>query len=300
MNKISLKRTIRNSYLFRKTQSLQFLIDKKLNYFIHKNKFYKKVGYRLNLNNPQSFNEKIVWKKIHDRNSFLPLVADKYRVRFYIENVLGKENAKKILIPQLFVTENAKKIPFDRLPKDFVIKANHGSGTSLFIENGKFDKKEIIKRCKEWLNNPYGLTKHEWAYQKIDRKIVIEKMMKSERGDERLKDYKFYVFNGKCYFIFVNFESHTPNWAISIYDKNWKILPVSVNSLPTRKKIKKPKHLKEMISLAEKLGKKFDFVRVDLYYIKNKIYFGELTHYPWSGMARFNPRKFDFELGKIF
>ena len=262
-----------------------------------KRDFKEKTGYELDLENPKSFNQKVNWKKIYDRNPLLPIVADKYKVREYLRNFLGTQEAEKILVPLLYVTDNPDTIPFNDLPEEYIIKANHGSGTNIIVEKGKpIDRQRVIAQCKEWLNKPYGLFKHEWAYQRIKRKIVIEKLLRDENG-EIPKDYKFHVMNGKCQLIVV-FCGRFIDVNISYYDRSWNFLDVGFGSPPKRGRfVQKPDNLEDMIELAEFLGSPFDYIRVDLYSIKGQIYFGELTSYPLSGLLVFDPRSFDFELG---
>ena len=122
-----------------------YFLNKICNYKQEKIRFYKEVGYQLNLKNPKSYNEKIVWKKINDRNPLLPITADKYKVRSYIKKVLGEEKVKEILIPLLYVTDQPETIPFERLPSAFIVKPNHASGLIIIVENGHFNKKRDYK-----------------------------------------------------------------------------------------------------------------------------------------------------------
>jgi hypothetical protein len=262
-----------------------------------KKDFKEKTGYELDLRDPKSFNQKVNWKKIHDRNPVLPIVADKYRVREYLRYTLGIEEAEKILVPLLYVTDNPETIPFDDLPEEYIIKANHGSGTNIIVERGKpIDRQQIIAQCNEWLNKPYALYKHEWAYQSIKRKIIIEKLLRDEDGHIP-KDYKFHIMNGKCQLIVV-FSGRFIDVNISYYDRAWNFLDIGFGSPPKRGSfVQRPDNLDDMIKLAEFLGSPFDYIRVDLYSINGRIYFGELTNYPLSGLLVFDPRSFDFELG---
>jgi hypothetical protein len=173
-----------------------YFINRISNYRLEKIKFYKELGYPLNLKNPISFNEKIFWKKIYDRNPLLPVASDKYQVRSYVQVLLGEERAREILIPLLYVTNRPETIPFERLPSAFIIKPNHASGRNIIVKDGHYNQKEIIKTCQRWLKTPYGLEKLEWAYQSIKRKIVIEELLLEE--GEVPTDFKFHMFHGKC------------------------------------------------------------------------------------------------------
>jgi hypothetical protein len=306
MNKIykKTKEKIKNNnflYIVLKTirdYSFYFL-NKIFNYKLEKIKFHKEVGYQLNLKNPKSYSEKIVWKKINDRNPLLPITADKYKVRSYIKKVLGEEKAKEILIPLLYVTDQPETIPFERLPSAFMVKSNHASGSYIIVENGHFNKKEMIKTCRRWLKTPYGLEKLEWAYQPIKRKIIIEKLLRDENG-KLPKDFKFHMFHGKCKLVYVIFGKMNNNHSISYFDEKWNFLSVKKPTRPQGPKIKKPKNYEIMLELAEKLAEAFDYIRVDFYNLNGKIYFGELTHYPLSGTGKFEPQSFDFTLGKYW
>ena len=274
-----------------------YLFEKISNYQLEKIKFYQKLKYPLNLKNPQSYNEKIVWKKIYDRNPLLPVTADKYQVRSYIKKMLGEEKAKEILIPLFYVTDQPETIPFDRLPLSFVVKSNHASGRNIIVRDGHYIKEKIIKTCKGWLKMPYGMEKLEWAYRPIKRKIIIEKLLREDDGSFP-KQFNFYMFHGKCKSVHVIFGSKINNPPISFFDEEWNFLLVKKPNRLPGPKIKKPKNYEIMLELAEKLAEAFDHVRVDLYNSNKKIYFGELTHYTASGTLKLNSNSFDFELGK--
>lgn len=264
-------------------------------------KIYLKTLYRhtfnkeLNLKNPQTLNEKIQWKKIYDRRPVYTLCADKYEVRNYVKERIGE----KYLIPLLFYTNNPNKIDFDKIPLPFIIKANHGSGWIFIIKNKKeINKKEIIERCKKWLESNIYFIGREWQYKNIKPKILIEKLLLDEEG-QIPKDYKFHCFNGEVEFIQVDtdrFENHKRGF----FDINWRLLPFTwspkKNNRPKyelNKDINKPKKLREMVEIATTLSKNFDYVRVDLYFVNNKIYFGELTFSHEDGFAPFFPEKYD-------
>ena len=305
MNKISKKikeKIIKNIYLFIPIKNVTaysgFFLNKALNYRVMKNRFHRNYGYPLNLKNPKTINEKIFWKKIHDRNPLLPLTADKYLVREYVKKTLGEETAQEILIPLLFVTDNPKTIPFEKLSLPFIIKPNHASGKYIIVRDKNYNKREIIKTCWSWLKTPYGLEKLEWAYQSIKRKIVIEKLLLDEHGEIPI-DFKFSMFHGSCKLIKVFFNRMTMRLTSS-FDSNWTYLPEKRTDRPPGPIIKKPKNFEIMLKYAEKLSCPFDYVRVDLYNINGKIYFGELTHYPKSGNLRADSISNILELGKYW
>jgi len=258
-------------------------------------RFFKRMGYPLDLKNPQSIDEKVNWKKIYDRNPLLPLTADKYQVRSYIQEILGEDKAKEHLIPLLYVTDKPETIPFERLPSSFIVKPNHASGRYIIVEDGKFNKEEIIHTCKKWLVTPYGLDKLEWAYKPIKRVIVVERLLREEKINI-LKEFKLHMFRGRCKLIAFVYD-RINNFSMSFFDEKWNKLSVRIQSHPYAPKIEKPKNFELMIELAEKLSRPFDYIRVDLYNLKGKIFIGELTHYPASGMDKFEPVSFSYELG---
>jgi len=280
-----------------------------------KQRFFKLLGYTPDIKNPNSFNEKVLWKKIYDRNPILPIITDKYKVREYLKYVLGKKEAEKILIPLLYVTDKPENISFDNLLEEYIIKPSHKSRKYIIakkkaeqkkytlVEGSKsielFDstetRNEIISICKEWLLTPHGFYRHEWAYQKINRKIVIEKLLNDATG-KIPDDYLFYVFNGKCKMILVVYDRFSDK-SRSYYTPEWEKIPIK-GHIKEAGNYKRPEKLESMINLAEWLGKNFDFIRVDLYLLNNNIYFGELTSYPMSGTNPLNPVSYDYKIGE--
>jgi hypothetical protein len=277
---------------------IKFQIEKLRNFKQLRRHFNEKVGYSLDLKNPRTYNEKINWKKIHDRNPLLTVTADKYEVRSYLKSVLGEKEAEKYLIPLYYITRNPENIPFDKLPDSFVIKPNHGSRMHLIVHNkSELITGDVIDQCKEWLKVHFGLFSHEWAYKHIKRKIIIEKLLLSE-NNELPCDYRFFCFHGECRFIRASHNRFSDSEESTYLDINWNPLPVHNPGYEISEVgFERPSKLAEMINLAEKLSKAFDSVRVDLYYIDEMIYFGELTHYRSNGMARFEPQSYDLEFG---
>lgn len=280
---------------------LKLNTDKIRGYKKIKSFFRSKMGYDLNLESPRSYNEKIIWKKIHDQNPLLTVTADKYMVRSYVKETLGKELANRILIPLYHVTDNPEDIPFERLPERFVVKPNHGSRMHIFVKGNKEElREEIISKCKEWLKVNYGLYNYEWAYRNIKRMVIIEELLQTE-NNKLPRDYKFYCFHGKCQVIRVSENRFGDRGLAGYFHPDWSTLPVYNPGYDIMEKpFDKPSNLKQLIKLSEKLSVNFDAVRVDLYSFDDKIYFGELTHYDASGMARFEPESFDYEMGSYW
>jgi TupA-like ATPgrasp len=257
-------------------------------------------GGKLNLKDPRTLNEKLQWKKIYDKKSIYTLCADKYEVRNYIKKKIGG----KYLIPLLHSTNDLSEIHFGKISPPFIIKTSHGSGQCIIVRNkDDVHKKIILKKCKKWLKCNHYWIWREPQYKNIKPLILIEKLLLNKKG-QIPEDYKFHCFNGKVEFITVNTDRFEKNPKMSFFDANWKLLPFTwcpaENGKPIwgiNKKIKKPRNLNEMIKISKKLSKNFDYVRVDLYSLDNKIYFGELTLHPGAGLNPFSPDKYDLIYG---
>lgn len=256
--------------------------------------FIERVGYKPNIKNPKSYNEKIQWYKLHYRDPLMTQCADKYRVREYVKKTIGK----KYLIPLFGVYDSAEDINFDKLPNQFVLKTNNSSGKNFICKDkSKINKGEIIDQFKEWMKPEYNHYNYsfEWCYKNIKPKIICEKYL--EQKDKDLYDYKFYCFNGKVEFI-RTFRQRYKNILKNTYDLNWKELPYSMDIPNASTQVSKPKNLSLITKLCESLSKEFPLVRIDYYIIDRKIYFGEMTFYPGNGILPLLPTDWDYKLGK--
>lgn len=245
----------------------------------------------INFKNPRYFGEKIQYLKLKGNLENLSDFVDKYEVRKFVDNKI-KTN---ILIPLLGVYNNANEIKFDELPKSFVLKINNGSGFNIIVKDKEqIDRKKICKTLNKWLLIDYSKIKKEPQYKNVKRKIIIEKFI-TDNNDELL-DYKFFCFNGKIEFIEVDFDRFD-NHKMNFYDSNWNLLELKKGNYQNyTKKVNIPKNFNIMKEYAEKLSKDFNFVRVDLYNVNGKIYFGELTFTPASGLTPFKPIDRDLEI----
>lgn len=265
-----------------------------------KMKYQGIFGKDLCLKNPQTLNEKLQWKKIYDKKEIYTLCADKYNVRDFIKKKIGG----KYLIPLILSTNNPSKIDFNKIKIPFIIKTSHGSGQNIIIKDKEdFNEKEIIRKCKKWLKINYYYAGKEWQYKNIKPRILIEKLLLDEKG-QIPKDYKFHCFNGKVEFIQVDTDRFWDHKR-SFFNTSWKLLPFTwcgkKGNKPVykiNKNINRPENLNKMIKIAEKLSKDFDYVRVDLYSVRNRIYFGELTFHHGAGFESFFPQKYDEIFGK--
>lgn len=255
-----------------------------------------RLGYWPNLKNPRSFNEKLINRLIFKPHPLTTLLCDKWRVRKYVSERVGE----KVLNEVFWVGDNPKEIPFDSLPDKFVIKANNGSGSNIFINNkNNIDKFSVIKKCDDWLNKKHGYNNSNYKneYYAIKPLILIEKKIEQRNGD--LVDYKFFCFHGSATYVQVDIDRHTKHTR-RLYDMHWNDTEIRYN-YPKGRQISPPINLEEMKIIAEKLCVGIDFVRVDLYSPDDKnIFFGEMTLRPEGGYGPFWPRFWDYKLGELW
>lgn len=254
------------------------------------------VGYRPDLSNPQTFNEKIQWLKLHDRKPEYIRMVDKNAVKGLIAQQIGK----KYINPTIGIWNSFDEIDFSELPNSFVLKCTHDSGSVVLCRDKKdFDKKQIKKFLDSKLSVNYFWFSREWPYKGVDRKIIAENYLENQSG-EGLIDYKFLCAEGKVKYIFTCSERGTKaGLCVNFYERDWTPLLFERHYRRREKEIEKPGQLTEMIELAEKLSAGLRFIRVDFFIVDEQIYFSELTFYPGGGWEEFTPPQWDRELGKI-
>lgn len=253
--------------------------------------FYKlKLKQKLNLSNPMKFSEKIQVRKLDEDNELFIKCADKYKVREYVSEKIGEE----YLIPIYFAKESIAINDLEKLPNSFVLKTNNGSSTNIIV----FDKKKenlsnIVSKINKYSKLKYGYAMLELFYNKIKPMIIAEKLLLD--NDNVPFDYKFHCFNDnkQCkIFIQVDYDRFTMRGR-NLYDEHWNEVSYVLGYKSDNRVIKKPEKLDEMIDIVKKLADNISYVRVDLYYIDNKIYFGELTYTHGSGYVHFEPEEYD-------
>lgn len=256
--------------------------------------FKKHLGYKLNLNEPRTLNEKLQWLKLNYKNEILTLCADKLAVRDYITEVLGEQ----YLIPLLYQTTNPDELANFKFPDfPFIVKANHNSGgVRIYKNKNDVDLLKLITECKLWLKNSHWQKTKEWQYKNIPPTIIIEKLLLDSDGLIP-NDIKFSCVNGIVEMIHIDSNKEIEHLRNN-YSKDLTPLYIDwpagygrneyVDIFPLFSEVK---------SLAEKLAKPFPFVRVDFYVVGENIYFGELTFHPTSGFGQFSPRYYDFKMG---
>jgi len=256
--------------------------------------YRKRIGKKLNLKNPQTFNEKLQWLKLHDRKPEYTMMVDKYEVKQYVAEKIGEQ----YIIPTLGVWDKFDDIDFDSLPNQFVLKCTHDSGGLIIVKDkDTFDKISAKKKITRCLRRNYFWQNREWPYKNVKPRIIAEKFM-SDSHEEGLFDYKFMCFNGKCKYIFTVTNRYSPKGLnVTFFDTNWNKQVFERHYKSDLNEINKPKKLDEMVLIAEKLSVGITFDRIDLYEIDGKIYFGEITFFPGSGCEEFNPEEWDKTLG---
>ena len=259
-------------------------------------KIYKlKTGRSLNLENPQTYTEKLQWLKLYDRNPLYTQMQDKYAVREYISNVIGSE----YLIPLLGVWNNAYDIDFDKLPDQFVLKCNHDCASVVICKDkNKIDFENTRVNLNKCLQRNYYDNAREWAYKDIKPKIMAEKYMYDNCGST-LMDYKFFCFSGKAKMLMLTSgEAHTENRRFDFYDMQLNHLPIQRGKTKGAKgDFSKPEGFDLLVLLAEKVAGDIPFVRVDFYLINGHPYFGEVAFYPSAGLAEFHPYEWEKKVG---
>lgn len=270
--------------------------------------FRRDMGYSLDWDNPQTYNEKLNWVKIYDQNPLYTTLVDKIEVKKYVDDVLGEGYT----FPVYGIWEKPEDINFDELPNEFVLKCNHNSAVGLTIckdkANGVIfkgkrddDSNMSYEQVREWLQE--GLDQEhysshiEWAYKNVKRRIFAEKFMSNGDGSD-LSDYKFFCFNGEPKFVWVGTNYNPTHFDILTID--WENQNVEYGYTCSPTPLEKPEGYEEMVEIARKLSKGIPHVRIDLYNIDGKIYFGEFTFYTWGGIVPFNPTSFDKTMGEYF
>lgn len=255
------------------------------------------MGYQLDLDNPQTFNEKLQWLKLYDRKPIYTTMVDKYEVKKYVAVTIGE----KYIIPTLGIWDKAEDIDFAALPNQFVLKCTHDSGGLVICrDKTKLDIANAKQKLTNFLHRNYYKKWREWPYKKVKPRIIAEKYMEdTATQNSELTDYKFMCFGGEVKCSFVCTERFSKDGLkVTFFDRDWTKMPFERHYPASTKEIQKPVNYEKMIELAEKLSKDIPFVRVDFYETNNQIYFGELTFYPGNGLEEFTPIDWDYTLGR--
>ena len=265
---------------------------------ILKETFKRRVGYELDLENPKSFNEKIMWLKLYYQDPLITKCCDKFAVKDYVAETIGEEH----IVPTIAVWDNPEDIDFDALPDQFVLKVNWSSGYNIICsDKSKLNRKKTVEQLKKWMkpdrNAYYQL--FNWGFKHMKPVVYAEKYI--EQVDGQVYDYKFFIFNGKERAMFIATDRNkefelTFDW----FDRDFNHLPFTYGgTLHANPAPQKPRNYDKMIELAEKLAKPFPFVRVDFYEIGDQILLGEMTFYSGGGVLPFDPEEWDYKIGSL-
>lgn len=258
-------------------------------------KFYETFGRKLNLTDPKTFNEKLQWLKLNDRNPEYTKMVDKIEAKRWAAERIGNQ----YIIPTLGVWEKAEDIDFDSLPEQFVLKTNHDSGgVVICIDKSKLDKAKAIKKLNNSLKRDFYKFWREYPYKNVKHLIFAEEFIPAP--DYELSDYKFFCFDGEPKFLFVGTDRQKAGEEVKFdfFDLQFNHLPIRNGHDNAPNCPKKPANFEKMVKLASVLSKGIPHVRVDFYNVNGRILFGELTFYHFAGFVTFEPESWDYKFGE--
>jgi len=282
--------------LLKNPQELKYQVINKYPWIIKDDRKYiefiwkHRMSYPLNLDNPTTYNEKLQWMKLYDRRPEYTTMVDKYAVKKYVADIIGEE----YIIPTLGVWDKPEDIEWDNLPDQFVLKCTHDSGGLVIChKKSDLDIESATRKLKNSLNTNFFLAAREWPYKNVPRRIIAEQYMEDSETKE-LRDYKFFCFNGepKALFIATDRQNREEPY-FDFFDMTFNHLDMRHGHPNAPHLPDKPKCFDEMKELAAKLSKGYPHIRVDLYEVNGKVYFGELTLFHHTGMVDFDPASWD-------
>ena len=238
------------------------------------------MGKKLDLKNPGTFNEKLQWLKLYNRKPEYTRLVDKIEVKKWVADKIGEE----YIIPTYKVWDNASEVDIAELPEKFVLKCNHSGGNSgvfLVSDKTKFNIEDAKAKLAKVLKQDIYKHLREWPYKDVKHKIFAEKLL-----GVGVEDYKFFCYNGFVESVMVAYERNTGHPKFYFFDRDWKLKRYNIRGkeAPEDFTMPRPENIDKMFEIASILSKGLPFVRVDLYNINGKIYFGEMTFYPASGL----------------
>lgn len=299
MNTVKIKRKIKTAY--QKPNIILIKLLQFLSPLIGDRKYLKMIfplfnGYKLNLEKPITYNEKLQWLKLNYRKPIMTKMVDKYEAKNIVSQMVGDE----YVIKNYGVWDKFDDIDFNTLPNKFVLKTTHDQGgVVICTDKASFDFKKGRKKLTKHLKKNHYYLSREWPYKNVKPRIIAEEYLK-DLSSEGLKDYKFYCFNGKVKVLYIASDRQSEqSLKFDFFDENYKYLDITIEGVPhANGMIPKPENFEEMIDFAEKLSKNFPHVRIDLYSINGKIYFGEFTFYSGGGFRTFTPQIWDYKFGE--
>lgn len=255
--------------------------------------FRLQEGYALDLENPKTYNEKLQWIKLYDKNPLMPECCDKYTVRDYVK----RQGEEKLLNHLIWQGYHPEEIPFGELPDKFVIKVTHGSTFNIICRNkSRLDHGRVILDCKRWLNAKFLPCYGEWFYGKIRPRVIVEDFIESDE-DDQLRDYKVFCFHGEPKYIRIDSDRFTAH-KMDVFTTDWnRVAGAHMGYQCSGYEFQKPVCLPELLEAAARLSKPFLHARVDFYIVRDRIIFGEITFTNGAGFDRFSSYDFDLEMG---
>ncbi len=258
--------------------------------------YYLNHGRALNLDNPQRYTEKLQWLKLYYRDPMWTKMVDKYAVKELVSERAGEQ----YVVRTIAVWDSPHEINWDALPNQFVLKTNHDSGNNgVFIvkDKSKMDTAALSRKINRSLGTDTSKAGREWPYRDVKHCVFAEKYLEDATGE--LRDYKFFCFNGKVKYLFIATERQSGGEVkFDYFDADFNHLDITQRHPMSGKKIEKPAMFEQMKELAAILSKGLPEVRVDLYEVDGRIYFGEYTFFHHGGIAPFHPDKWDFIWGE--
>lgn len=255
--------------------------------------FKGKLGYSIDLKNPKTFNEKLNWCKLYNRNPLYTKLADKYSVKQIVADKIGRQ----YVVKNLGVWQHFDEIDFEKLPNRFVLKCTHdSSGVIVCKDLATFDYKAAREKLEFSLKMNYFYACREWPYKNIPPLIIADELLDDQTGKE-LQDYKFWCFNGEPKIMYITNKG--AKVEENFYDMDFNILSINHGFPRTKPEYQRPKEFELMKELAAKLSVGIPFVRVDFFDVNGRVYFGEFTFFDWAGLGRFSDIKTDEYLGKL-
>lgn len=271
---------------FKRRMEIKYLFKRML-----KRQFRRNLGYVPDFDHPQTLNEKLQWFKMYVRDPKITMCADKYAVRKYVKGKIGEQ----YLVPLYGVYDSIQEINIDQLPEQFVLKPNHESGRVLICRNKKdINWTEAADTLDRWLHENFYYEWGEWQYKDIPPKIICEKLLTGN-----IIDYKFFCFKGEPILVQIIGNRKGDHFDLGNYDLNFKLIDTR-GDRSFSENLRKPRHWDDMIQIAKILSSDFPFVRVDLYDLEGKVYFGELTFTPANGMSDYVSREWDAKMGDLY
>jgi len=259
--------------------------------------YKKRTGQDLNIEHPKKYTEKIQYAKLYLNSPLKTKLSDKYLVRDWIEEKIGSQ----YLIPIFGAWDNFSDINFDELPNRFVLKLNNGSDANIIVQDkNKLDYEKAKEKFDRWTKINFGYYKDiQLHYKDIKPKIIAEKYIEDSNGN--LPEFKFFCFHGKVYYCWFIMSENGEEYR-NIYDLDWNLQPWNINNIYSNypEPLPKPKNFDKMVKIATQLCQGFSHVRVDLYNVDEKIYFGEMTFTSGGGYSLIYPDKYNYILGDLW